>query len=190
MKLDGYGIVTVGINEMSKPKVILVCGPPCSGKSTWIKNNNVENLQVLSTDIWIEENAKSIQKTYTEVFDHFIQPAVCDLEARLKLFSNSRDSFIVDQTNLNKWSRKNKLIYCEDYYKVAVYFEVSLEVLLERNKQREGKIVPEEVIRTMYNRYKRPTEEEEFDEIIDGVNFSSGTSDLTNELLCGIILDI
>lgn len=175
---------------MNKPKIILLCGPPCSGKTTWITNNNVDNLSVLSTDIWIEEHANAIQKTYTEVFSHFIRPAVNDLEAKLKLFSNSRDSFIVDQTNVNSLSRRKKLKYCNDYYKIAVYFEVPLEVLLERNTQRPGKVVPEEIIEELFYSYVRPSTEEGFDEVTDGTALLSGTANLTNDLLYGIILDI
>lgn len=151
-----------------KPKLILVCGPPCSGKSTWIKNNNPENLPVLSTDSFIEKEAENLGKTYNEIFESTIKSAVNQLSTDLKEYSSNKKSFIVDQTNLYSRARNKKLVFCKDYYKIAVYFEVPLEIILERNKQRQGKVIPKYVIENMMLGYRRPTKEEGYDLIIDG----------------------
>lgn len=154
---------------MDKPKIILLCGAPCSGKSTWIKNNNQENLVVLSTDNLIEEKAKQLNTTYDVVWENSIQSTAIELGKQLQEFSQRKDSFIVDQTNINPKSRRKKIHLCKDYYKIAVYFEIPLEELLVRNTQRPGKTIPKNVIETMINSYRRPTVEEGFDLIINGV---------------------
>lgn len=166
---------SIGLNGMDKPKIILLCGPPCSGKSTWIQNHNVENLSVLSTDDFIEEKAKQLNTTYDVIWGDSIQPAVIELAKQLRDFTQRNESFIVDQTNVNFKSRRKKLHLCENYYKIAVYFEVPLETLLVRNTQRPGKVIPQSVIETMLKAYRRPTIEEGFDLIIDGAENLTGT---------------
>ena len=174
----------------NQPKVILLCGPPCSGKSTWIKNNNQDNLDVLSTDTFIEEESKKLGKTYSEGFNELIKPAVFKLAEDLELYTKEKKSFIVDQTNVNPKSRRKKLRYCEGYYKVAVYLEVPLNIILQRNTQRPGKVVPENVLKSMVETYQRPILEEGFDLIIDGATNTTGPNDNQNQLLYDIILDI
>jgi gluconate kinase len=44
-----------------------------------------------------------------------------------------------------------------------MYFEVSLEEALERNKNREGKFIPESILKRMYHQLEIPTRNEDFD---------------------------
>lgn len=158
---------------MDKPKIILVCGPACSGKSTWIQNHNQENLSILSTDSFIEEQAKQLNTTYDMVWENSIRSAVLHLATQLRESVERKDSFIVDQTNLTVKSRRKKLHLCKDYYKIAVYFEIPLEELLLRNTQRPGKIIPKITLENMVSSYCRPYKEEGFDLIIDGTKSST-----------------
>jgi tRNA uridine 5-carbamoylmethylation protein Kti12 len=47
------------------------------------------------------------------------------------------------------------------YYKVGVFFvDFTLEMLLERNKQRPGKFIPEEILQNMCKSYEIPSKVE------------------------------
>lgn len=146
----------------------MLCGIPTSGKSTYVKKLKSmkywENAVVLSTDNYIEEYAKRVGQTYNEVFDDVIPDATRELELQLNMAKEKGKDIIWDQTNLSRKSRKNKLHKIpSSYARGVVYFEVSLEEALERNKHREGKFIPESILKRMWHQLEIPTREEDFD---------------------------
>lgn len=153
--------------DNNNPTIILLCGIPASGKSTWIRNIPDNNYRILSTDKWLENKSKQLNKNYIEVFNEYIGEALEDFIEKLYLYTELRENIIVDQTNYNIHSRYKKLKLCELYNKIAVYFEVSLGEAITRNCNR-GRAVPRAVLERYYNDYVRPTLEEGFDLIIDG----------------------
>ena len=72
----------------------------------------------------------------------------------------------VDATNLTPHERNGWVKLAKDYgYEVqAVFFDVPVEVCLERNRRRERK-VPEDAMRRMAGKLKQPTFEEGFSKI-------------------------
>lgn len=147
---------------------VMLCGIPTSGKSTYVKKLKSmkywENAVVLSTDNYIEEYAKRVGQTYNEVFDDVIPDATRELELQLNMAKEKGKDIIWDQTNLSRKSRKNKLHKIpSSYARGVVYFEVSLEEALERNKHREGKFIPESILKRMWHQLEIPTREEDFD---------------------------
>jgi predicted kinase len=153
--------------DNNNPTIILLCGIPASGKSTWAKNVPDINYRILSTDKWLDNKAKQLNKNYSEVFNEYIGEALEDFIEKLYLYIELRKNIIVDQTNYNIHSRYKKLKLCDNYNKVAVYFEISLEDAIVRSCNR-GRTVPRAVLEKYYNDYERPTLEEGFDLIIDG----------------------
>lgn len=150
------------------PELVMLCGIPTSGKSTYVKKlKNMkywENAVVLSTDDYIEEYAKRVGQTYNEVFDDVIPDATRELELQLNMAKDKGKDIIWDQTNLSVKTRRNKLSKLPSYYRRgAVYFEVSLEEALERNKHREGKFIPESILKRMWHQFEIPTHNEDFD---------------------------
>ena len=146
----------------------MLCGIPTSGKSTYVKKLKSmkywENAVVLSTDNYIEEYAKRVGQTYNEVFDDVISDATRELELQLNMAKDKGKDIIWDQTNLSIKTRKKKLTKLPSYYRRnAVYFEVSLEDALERNKHREGKFIPESILKRMWHQFEIPTRNEDFD---------------------------
>jgi predicted kinase len=119
---------------------------------------------VLSTDNYIEKYAKRVGQTYNEVFDDVIKDATRELELELNWSKSKGRNIIWDQTNLSIKTRKKKLSKLPSFYaKGAVYFEISLEEALERNKHREGKFIPESILKRMWHQFEIPTLEEGFD---------------------------
>ena len=150
------------------PELIMLCGIPTSGKSTYVeklkKMKYWENAVVLSTDSYIEEYAKRVGQTYNEVFDDVIPDATRELELELNMAKDKGKDIIWDQTNLSVKTRRKKLLKLPSFYRRnAVYFEVSLEDALERNKHREGKFIPESILKRMWHQFEIPTRNEDFD---------------------------
>ena len=147
---------------------VMLCGIPTSGKSTYVeklkKIDYWKDAVVLSTDNYIEEYAKRVGQTYNEVFDDVIPDATRELELQLNMAKDKGKAIIWDQTNLSIKTRKKKLTKLPSYYRRnAVYFEVSLEDALERNKHREGKFIPESILKRMWHQFEIPTRNEDFD---------------------------
>jgi len=72
----------------------------------------------------------------------------------------------VDATNLTPQERQHWIKLAKDFgYEVqAVFFDVPLEVCIERH-QRRDRIVPEDIMRKMASKLKAPTFEEGFSKI-------------------------
>ena len=73
-----------------------------------------------------------------------------------------------DATHLSPKSRAQVLNQLKNKDKVSViYLDIPLNIILERNAQRKGRaLVPENVVRRMYNSIILPTKEEGIEELI------------------------
>ncbi len=138
--------------------VVLAIGLPGSGKSSWFKRHN---LSPLSSDMM-----------RTLLFDDVREQRFQDL-----VFSNLRSMLkgrliakrpmnYVDATNLTPQERQHWIKLAKDYnYEVhAVFFDVPLEVCLERH-QRRDRVVPEDIMRRMAAKLKAPDFSEGFAKI-------------------------
>jgi tRNA uridine 5-carbamoylmethylation protein Kti12 len=158
--------LTGEITSMSE--CVFLCGIPTSGKSTYLeklkKLDYWKNSVILSTDNYIEAQAKRLGMTYNEVFQDCIDEATRQLEIAFIEAKDKGKDIIFDQTNLTIKSRRKKLSKLPSYYRRGVvYFEVSLEEALKRNKTREGKFIPESILKRMYHQFEVPTISEGFD---------------------------
>jgi predicted kinase len=150
------------------PELVMLCGIPTCGKSTYV--NKLKKLDywkdavVLSTDNYIEKQAQRLGRTYNQIFDDVIKDATRELELEFNMAKDKGKNIIWDQTNLSIKSRRKKLSKLPSYYhRGVVYFSVSLEDALERNKTREGKFIPESILKRMWHQFEVPTLEEDFD---------------------------
>ncbi|MFY9842662.1 MAG: AAA family ATPase [Terriglobales bacterium] len=142
----------------SKGTVVLAIGLPGSGKSSWFKRHNIHPL---SSDLLREllfDDAQE-QRFQDLVFSNLRSMLKARLIAR-------RPMNYVDATNLTPHDRHSWIKLAKDYgYDVqGVFFDVPLEVCLERH-QRRGRAVPEDIMRKMAGKLKPPTFEEGFSKI-------------------------
>jgi tRNA uridine 5-carbamoylmethylation protein Kti12 len=154
-------------------ELVMLVGIPCSGKSTFVNELKKipywENAVVLSTDAYIEKQAQRMGMTYNQIFDDVIDSATRQLEIDFIQAKNDGRDIIWDQTNLTIKSRRKKLSKLpSNYRRGVVYFEISLEEALERNKHREGKLIPEDILKRMYHQFEIPTIAEGFDYVERG----------------------
>jgi predicted kinase len=136
-----------------KGVVVLAIGLPGSGKSSWFKRHNVVPL---SSDM-----VRSL--LFDDVREQRFQDLVfSNLRSMLKArLIAKRPMNYVDATNLTPQERQHWIKLAKDYgYEVhAVFFDVPLEVCLERH-QRRDRVVPEDVMRRMAAKLKPPAFEE------------------------------
>jgi predicted kinase len=138
--------------------VVLAIGLPGSGKSSWFKRHNVVPL---SSDM-----VRSL--LFDDVREQRFQDLVfSNLRSMLKArLIAKRPMNYVDATNLTPQERQHWIKLAKDYnYEVhAVFFDVPLEVCVERH-QRRDRVVPEDVMRRMAAKLKPPAFQEGFAKI-------------------------
>lgn len=144
--------------RVSKGTVVLAIGLPGSGKSSWFKRHNItplssDMLRALLFDDPTEQRFQDL------IFSNLRSMLKARLIAR-------RPLNYVDATNLTPHERQSWIKLAQDYgYEVqAVFFDVPLEVCLERNHKRE-RTVADDVMRRMSAKLKPPTFEEGFSKI-------------------------
>jgi predicted kinase len=144
--------------QPSKGTVVLAIGLPGSGKSSWFKRHNI---RPLSSDLLREllfDDATE-QRFQDLVFSNLRSMLKARLVAR-------RPVNYVDATNLTPHDRHSWIKLAKDYgYDVqGLYFDVPVDVCLERNQKRE-RVVAEDIMRKMAAKLKAPTFEEGFSKI-------------------------
>lgn len=148
-------------------KLYVLVGVPGSGKSTWVNNQEwAKDCAYISTDKHVEEYAKSVGKTYSEVFKDYMPTAVNLMAADVVDARDAGKDIIWDQTSTTLASRKRKFNMLPDYYAIAVVFATpDRDELDVRLSGRPGKHIPKKVIDSMIAGWDEPTEEEGFKEI-------------------------
>jgi len=149
------------------PKCYQMVGVPGSGKSTWISNQEWSNdCVIVSTDDFVQAYARSVGKTYSEVFDEFMPEAVNLMAKQVVEARELGKDIIWDQTSTTVKSRARKFNMLRDYEHIAVVFETPSRIELRRRlDSRPGKEIPNAVVEGMIMSFEMPTEEEGFKEI-------------------------
>lgn len=139
--------------------LIVMCGLPGSGKSTYAKYiTESGHFECVSTDQIRKElyGSESIQGEGEEVFTTAF--------SRLQTFGSAKKNCIFDATNITSRGRKRVIQKCRPYYDLIIckYMSTTLDVCLHRNLQRD-RVVRQEVILRMSHYFTTPSREEGFD---------------------------
>ena len=149
------------------PKLYMLVGVPCSGKSSWHCDQEwLQGAAYISTDIYVEEYAKNMGKTYSEVFQEVMPKCVDYMAGDVVHARESGQDIVWDQTSTTRASRKKKFNMLPEYYTIAVVFRTPTRDELDvRLSGRPGKHIPKKVIDDMIANWEEPTLEEGFQEI-------------------------
>ncbi len=144
--------------QSPKGYVVLTIGLPGSGKTTWFKRRGVTPLSsdmlrnILFDDITEQRYQGLVFSTLRSLL-------------RARLIAKMPWNY-VDATNLSPHERRQwiKMARSFGFEVQAVFFDVPIEVCLERNQRRE-RTVNEETIRKMAERLRPPSFKEGFSKI-------------------------
>lgn len=144
---------------MSKNVLIVMCGLPASGKSTysqWLAESGI--FQRVCPDLirkafYGDENIQGDGKRVFETAYHDIKEYAC-----------LGENVVFDATNINAKRRKELVKEMRPYFDVIIckWFSTPLLTCKLRNAKRERQ-VPYEVIERMWENFQRPTLDEGFD---------------------------
>jgi len=161
----------MNIKKLQEPYVLLLVGPPLSGKTTWInKNFSEKEVTIISRDQLVLDVYDG--DNYDDAFKNVNQKRVNQLlEESIEEAAENKDNVIVDMTNLTSKRRKTTLRYFDDdYTKIAVIFPLLEwdEFIIRNNRRKieENKTIPEHVIKNMIASYQAIRDDEGFDKVI------------------------
>ena len=152
---------------MSKNVLIVMCGLPASGKSTytnWLAESGVFCVvcpDSIRGELYGDEN---IQGDGKQVF------AIA--HARLIDLGKDKNNIVFDATNIDRKTRKNLVKEMRPYFDVIIckWFSTPLLTCKLRNAKRERQ-VPEEVLDSMHARFRTPMLDEGFDIVEEIKNY-------------------
>lgn len=145
--------------------LVILCGPPGSGKSTWAKrayNNSVFHTVTIVSRDDIRFSYLKEGDQYFKYEDKVIEKFYTSISEALSV----EDAVVVaDATHLTEKSRKSLIELGRKFNAIVygVYFSTPLKTCRRRNNKRKGKYrVPNSVLKRMYFSFKIPTKKEGF----------------------------
>lgn len=159
----------MNLKNLKKPFVIILVGPPLSGKSTWIRNNFPDTTVISRDEILMEVYGS---RNYDEAFNNVDQKEVDRvLRERMVDVNKNKVNVIIDMTHMTSKRRKQNLEYFDsDYYKLCVIFPLLSDDEYERRNlkrmKEENKNLPIHIVKRMISQYQPIRKDEGFNKVI------------------------
>ena len=161
----------MNLDKLKEPYVIILIGPPLSGKTTWInKNFEPGTFELISRDeIVLDLHGNGDYNTAFKTVDQKEVDRI--LVNKILDSAKEKKNVIIDMTNMTSKRRKYNLSFFDDeYYKLAVIFPILKdEEYVARDKKRteeENKSIPMSVVKNMISSYQPVSKEEGFNSVI------------------------
>ncbi|WP_064663374.1 AAA family ATPase [Pseudoalteromonas sp. MQS005] len=157
---------------MTKQQVTVLIGPACTGKSTYVLQRKFD--YVVSSDDIVEKIINGHNLTYKEFFElEFNHPI--RREQRALFFKSVQESkkyknIVWDLTNLTKANRQKVFKHYPNANFHAIEFvfkgkEYFISKTCRWRYQETGKFIPEDTLKTMFDKYEPVSKLEGFDTI-------------------------
>lgn len=160
--VPAWANLDLGCDTYKRPRLIVLCGVPGSGKSTYARNkvnNSDSNIVWLSSDAFREKlyGDANCQDNPGKVFELMQKEAVEALEKGFDV--------IYDATSITRKSRASILsVVPKHVQKCCVIVWAPIDICIERDKARD-RTVGKEVIDKILKRFEAPFYDEGFDAI-------------------------
>lgn len=159
------------LKHLKEPWVMVLIGPPLSGKTTWIRSNpELESAVLISRDQILLDVYGS--DDYDEAFKNVNQKEVDKaLVSLMQKTSKEGSNAIIDMTHMTRKRRIHNLSFFKnDYNKIAIIFPILSDDEYERRNTKragdESKSIPAHVLRNMIASYQTVNKDEGFNKIV------------------------
>lgn len=147
--------------------VTILCGLPCSGKSTYASDFD----NVISRDSFLMENYADSDEDYNTVYKevHSDPLVLADFnksfDAHLQQASKLNLDYTIDMTMLSLSDRRSMMARFPKARFKCVVFIPPLTTIMERNEARKGKHISSDIYDRMMSKFVMPTKAEGFEDI-------------------------
>lgn len=164
-----------GPTKPEDAEIIMMVGLPGSGKSYWCENyakqHKEKKFYILGTNIIIDRMKvfNLVRKrNYHGRWEELIKRASAVLNKLFKVAQKSPRNYILDQTNVYFTARQRKMESFKGYKRIAAVVVNKPDVLkyrTDKQRQVEGKIIPDEAIDEMKKNFTLPEVGPSFDHV-------------------------